>query len=629
MIRKAVVAIIASVIPFCLLSCGKKKADVAAPALENYSYSRPAEVAVTHMDLDLKVDFTKRVIAGTAAFHLDNKTGARVVHLDTWALLIRDVVLEDDQGRETPARFVVGDSLPIVGRPLSVVIEPNTRRVTVSYQTTSASDGLQWLSPEQTAGKKQPYVYSQSQSVHARSWVPCQDTPVLRFTYTANVHVPAGMLALMSAQNPQEKSTDGVYRFEMMQPIPSYLLALAVGNIEYRPISPRTGVYSEPEMVEKARWEFADLEKMMQVAEKLGGPYRWGQYDVLVLPPSFPLGGMENPRLTFVTPVIIAGDRSLVSLIAHEMAHSWSGNLVTNATWDDFWLNEGFTTYFERRIDEALYGREFAEMQNLLGMRDLNIEAEEIGKDSKDTALFVDCAGRNLDEIPTQAAYEKSNLFLRMMEDSLGRGNWDAFLKQYFDSHAFKTMTTTKFIRYLKDNMFAEDSTRYTSLKIDEWIFQPGIPSNAPVVKSERFDQVDTQLTAFKQGVPARNLYTKGWTSLEWQRFLDNLPRPLPEERLKDLDETFDFSHANAVLQRSWFPSVIVAKYEPAYPALEEFLTTIGRRFLVRPIYMELAKTPEGLEFARTVYKKARPLYHPMTQTGIDLVLYPEEKPAP
>ena len=628
MIRKAASAIIAIAALVPVLSCGKKGANIAPPTVENYSYAKPAEVVVTHMDLDLDVDFEHRVIAGTAAFHLDNKTGADVVHFDTWALNIKDVVLEDDEGREKEGRFVIGDSLELIGRPLSVIIEPNTRRVTVKYRTTAAARGVQWLTPEQTAGKKLPYVYTQSEAIHARSWLPCQDTPAIRFTYTANVHVPKGLMALMSAENPQQPSADGVYRFEMKQPVPSYLLALAVGNIQYRATGPRTGVYSEPEMVDKAKWELADLEKMMQAAEKIGGPYRWGQYDVLVLPPSFPLGGMENPRLTFATPIIVAGDRSLVSLIAHEMAHSWSGNLVTNATWNDFWLNEGFTTYVERRIDEVLYGKEYAQMQDLLGINDLNEEWEEIGKDSQDCALYIEYNGRNPDEVPTMAAYEKANLFLTMMEDSLGRDNWDKFLREYFDSHAFQTMTTKRFIRYLKGNVFADDSTRYDGLKVDEWIYKPGIPSNAPKIESERFEQVDTQIAAFKQGYSAKALNTHSWTAIEWQRFLDNLPRPLPAVRLQDLDETYDFSHANAAIQRSWLPSVIAAKWEPGYPALENYLMTIGRRFFVRPIYMELAKTPEGLEFARQVYEKARPGYHPMTQTGIDLVLYPEKKAA-
>ncbi|HET6347984.1 MAG TPA: M1 family metallopeptidase [Candidatus Krumholzibacteria bacterium] len=627
MIRKAAITLLVLASLTMMVSCGgkKKSAAITPPTVHDYSYSNTGEIAVSHLALDLNVDFDKKVISGTAGFLLDNKTGGRVVTFDTWALAIEGVTLEDDQGNLTDARFVIGDSLPLVGRPLSVVIEPNTRRVTVKYHTTAASDGVQWLSPEQTAGKKLPYVYTQSEEIRARSWVPCQDTPAIRFTYTANVHVPPGMLALMSAENPREKAADGVYRFEMKQPIPSYLLALAVGNLEYRAISPRTGVYSEPEVVDKAKWELADLEKMMQATEKMYGPYRWGQYDVLVLPPSFPLGGMENPRLTFATPVIIAGDRSLVSLIAHEMAHSWSGNLVTNADWNDFWLNEGFTTYIERRIDEAVYGREYANMQTLLGMRDMEEEWDEIGKDSKDTALYVEYNGRNPDEMPTMAAYEKGNLFLTMMEDSLGRTKWDAFLKKYFDDHAFQTMTTKKFLRYLKDNMFAADSTRYNSLKIDEWVYGPGLPSNCPKITSKRFDQVDTQVAAFKNGVPAKLLAARGWTAIEWERFLTGLP-VISAAKAQDLDETYNLSHGNAVVQRYWFPVAIDAHYDAANAAIENFLMTVGRRFIVRPVYMELAKTPEGLEFARAVYKKARPGYHAMTQTGIDLVLYPKDE---
>jgi aminopeptidase N len=407
----------------------------------------------------------------------------------------------------------------------------------------------------------------------------------------------------------------------MKQPIPSYLLALAVGDIEYRSIGPRTGVYSEPGMVEKAANEFADMEAMIDAAESMLGPYRWEHFDVLVLPPSFPFGGMENPRLTFATPILIAGDRSLVSVIVHELAHSWSGNLVTNATWNDFWLNEGFTTYFERRLDEVLYGREYMEMQALLGRRDLDLDFEEYGVDSKDTALWVDLAGRDVEEVPTTAAYEKGYLFLRMLEESFGREHFDPFLRRYFDTHAFQTMTTERFIAYLKQDLFGGDEAKYAALQVDAWIYQPGLPSNSPQPKSARFDQVDTQIKAFAEGTPARRLETEGWTTNEWQRFLDNLPQPLTTKQLADLDNTFHFENMNAVVQRSWFPNVIEAGYQPAYPALEKFLTSIGRRYLLRPVYLKLAETPEGLAFARQVYTIARPGYHSLTQQGIDIVL--------
>ncbi len=619
MIRKTALASLLLTLLACL-----KSEPIPPPALVDYSYANPTEVAVTHMDLDLEVDFERRVISGTASLKLENRTRSPVVHLDTWALRVHEVTL--DGGAQ--ARWTLGEERALVGRPLSVAITRDTRRVTVRYETIADSEGgaAQWLAPAQTAGRNRPYVYTQSQSIHARSWVPCQDTPSIRFTYSARVRVPAQLRALMSAENPREKSSDGVYRFEMKEPVPSYLLALAVGDIEYRPLGARSGVWAEPLLIEAAASEFADLEQMIETAESLLGPYRWEHYDVLVLPPSFPYGGMENPRLTFVTPVLLAGDRSLVSVIVHELAHSWSGNLVTNATWNDFWLNEGFTTYFERRLDELLYGREFSEMQALLGKRDLDLELEERGQDSPDTALWVDLAGRDPDETLGNTPYEKGYFLLRLLEESFGREVFDAFLRRYFDTHAFETMTTEQFVLLMKRELFAGDEAKYRALEVDRWIYGPGIPSNLPAPRSTRFDEVDAQVAAFAAGTPARGLQTAGWTTNEWQRFLDNLPQPLPVATLADLDGAFHLSRANAVVQRSWFPNVIAANYEPAYPALEEFLLTIGRRYLLRPVYQKLAETAEGLAFARRIYAKARPGYHSLTANGIDLVLKWEER---
>jgi leukotriene-A4 hydrolase len=600
-----------------LLACARHE-PLAPPTIVDFSYANAAQVVTTHLDLDLDVDFDRRVIAGTATFDLDHRKDANVIYFDTWALRVLEVTAD---GKKT--RWTLGDSLPLVGRPLSVAITPATRRVAVRYETIAdaAGSGVQWLTAAQTAGKAYPYVYTQSQSIHARSWVPCQDTPSIRFTYSARVRVPSELMAVMSAHNAREKSEDGVYQFEMKQTLPSYLLALAVGDIEYRSIGPRSGVYAEPGVVEAAVSEFADLEKMIDTAESLLGPYRWEQYDVLVLPPSFPYGGMENPRLTFVTPVLLAGDRSLVSVITHELSHSWSGNLVTNATWNDFWLNEGFTTYFERRLDEALYGKEYTDMQVMLGKRDLDGELADRGRGNKDTALYIELAGRDPDEVMGSTPYEKGYFFLRMLEESFGRETFDAFLRRYFDTHAFQTMTTERFVAFMKQDLFANDEARYVSLRVDEWIYQPGLPSNAPVAHSTRFDQVDAQIAAFVKGAPAKQLVTRGWTTNEWQRFLDNLPQPLPAPRLADLDRTYHLSNANAVVQRSWFPNVIAARYQPAYPALENFLMTIGRRYLVRPVYQKLAETPDGMEFARRVYAQARPGYHSLTANGIDPLL--------
>ena len=251
----------------------------------------------------------------------------------------------------------------------------------------------------------------------------------------------------MSASNPQIKNETGSYHFEMKQPIPSYLLALAVGDVEFKRVSNRAGIYAERTVLDSAVWEFADLEKMIHGAEELYGAYLWERYDVLVLPPSFPFGGMENPRLTFATPSILAGDRSLTSLIAHELAHSWSGNLVTNRTWNDFWLNEGFTVYFEHRIMEKLYGRDYAEMLALLSLQDLRETIQSLKDENlyADTKLKLDLAGRNPDDGVTDIAYNKGYFFLRLFEERYGRERFDSFLKHYFSSNAFKSSGHPKF----------------------------------------------------------------------------------------------------------------------------------------------------------------------------------------
>jgi len=587
------------------------------PTVVHHSYSRPDEVVMTHLDLDLAVDFDRSELSGTASIDIDNKTGAPQLILDTWALAIESVTLGDG----TPATWALGDSVPVDGRALVVDIGPDTKRVVIAYHTTADSRGIEWLSPAQTLGKHHPYLYTQSQSVLARSWVPCQDIPSVRFTYNARIRVPRGLLALMSARNGQEKTADGVYTFEMPQPIPSYLLALAVGDIEFRRISDRCGVYAEPGLVDAAAWEFADMEKMVETAESMYGPYRWERFDVIVLPPSFPLGGMENPRLTFLTPVLVAGDRSLVAVVVHELGHSWSGNLVTDASWEDFWLNEGFTTYFERRITEALYGTDVMEMNAVLGRHDLDEEFADLGADSPDTRLHVDLVGRDPDEVLGTTPYEKGYLFLRMLEEAVGRERWDAFLRRYFDTFAFQSMSSDRFVAYLKNELLGGGGARAKELHIDEWVYQPGLPSNCPVVLSRKFDEVDTEVSRWTSGTPAAKLDTEGWVSQQWQRFLTQVPSHLSAKQMSELDTTFDFSHANGEVRSPWFLLVIENKYVPAYPALEDFLVTVGRRWLIRGLYETLAETPEGLEWARRVYRMARPGYHAVTAKTIDGIL--------
>ncbi|MCU1244330.1 MAG: family peptidase, partial [Acidobacteria bacterium] len=411
-----------------------------------HSYANPREVSVDHLSLDLSVDFAKKVLSGTATLTIVNHTGARELVLDSNGLRIAAVTL---QPGGSSSAFTLAPPDPILGSALHIPIEPATRQVTIRYTTSPEAGGLQWLEPSQTAGKQQPFLFTQSEAIFARSWIPCQDSPGVRITYDATIHVPAELLAVMSAGgNPTARNAAGVHRFEMPQRIPSYLLALSVGDLGFQSLGTISGVYAEPSVLPRAAYELADVPKMIAAAESLYGPYRWGRYDVLVLPPSFPFGGMENPRLTFATPTILAGDRSLVSVISHELAHSWSGNLVTNATWNDLWLNEGFTNYFERRIDEKLHGREFADELALLGAGELAEEMPTLA--GADTALSLKLAGRDPDEGSNSVAYEKGALFVAMLEHAVGRERLDLFLRRYFDTFAFQSMDAPTFLDYLR-----------------------------------------------------------------------------------------------------------------------------------------------------------------------------------
>lgn len=571
------------------------------------SYSNPADTRVEHLSLDLTVDFARKTLAGKATLTLERRTPVNTLVLDTRDLTIKSI----------SAPFHPGTPDPIRGTPLTIDLRPETRKVTIEYSTSPTASALQWLDPMQTAGKTRPFLLSQSQSINARSWVPIQDTPAVRFTYDATVRVPPDLLALMSAENPQSKNPSGVYRFRMPQPIPAYLLAISVGDLAFRAFDSISGVYAEPPVVDRAAREFEDIPKMMTVAEELFGPYRWGRYDVLVLPPSFPFGGMENPRLTFLTPTLIAGDKSLVSVIAHELAHSWSGNLVTNATWNDSWLNEGFTTYAERRMVEKLYGREYAEMQWVLAMNDLAEELAELPPE--DEGLVINLAGRNPDEAPSVVPYEKGAMFLRLIEETAGREKFDAFLRSYFNDFAFQTMTTDRFIEVLRSLLLKPDSIDESRLMIDAWLHGPGLPPNAPEPRSEAFANVERAVQAF---LTANRFETGKWSTAEWLQFISKLPATIMAEQLRQLDQHFHFSDSgNSEILAAWLERAIDAKYSDAYPAIERFLTTQGRRKYLRPLYMKLAATPEGLEFARRIYEKARPAYHPISQATIDEIL--------
>ncbi|MEP7316913.1 MAG: M1 family metallopeptidase, partial [Sphingomicrobium sp.] len=482
---------------------------------------------------------------------------------------------------------------------------------------------LQWLKPEQTAGKKQPYLFSQGQSILNRTWIPTQDSPGIRQTWQATIRVPEALTAVMSAPSAGDPTAaDGkrAFRFAMDKPVAPYLIAIAVGDLKFRSLGPRTGVWTEPAMLDKAAAELGDTEKMIDAAEKLFGPYRWGRYDMLVLPPSFPFGGMENPTLTFLTPTFLAGDKSLVSLIAHELAHSWSGNLATNATWADFWLNEGTTTYAERRIIEEIYGANVARQQVALGIDAMHKGIEENGGGSgADTRLHIDLKGRHPDDGLTDIAYEKGAAFLRMIEANVGRKKFDVFMRGWFDRHAFQPVTSKMFLADVREQLVKGDKALEGKLQLDRWVYEPGIPTNTIAADPQAFARADAAVASFpSMGTPPADWAQ--WTTDEKLRLLTRLPRKLPADRLAALDSKLGLSRTgNNEVLFAWLDLAVANRFDPAVPALEKFLLSQGRRKFVRPLFKALMADPAwGVPIAKRLYPQVLPLYHPLTASAVE-----------
>ena len=590
--------------------------DAAAPAMaeiksgvDYHSLSNPGEMKVTHLDLDLTADFDAKRLKGSVTLTFDKLAAdASELVLDT-----RDLDIQSVSANGESLAFTLDEADPELGAALRIQVPEGINQVTVSYQTSPQASGVQWLTPAQTAGKQHPFLFTQAQAVHARSFIPLQDSPQVRVTYTAKIKTPEELLAVMSASNDPDTPRDGEYDFTMPQPIPSYLIALAIGDLQFKAMGERTGVYAEPALLDAAAEEFEDTESMLEVTEQTYGAYSWDRYDLLILPPSFPFGGMENPRLSFITPTVIAGDKSLVSLIAHELAHSWSGNTVTNATWRDLWLNEGFTTYLTYRIMEMVYGHDRYRKEAVLGYQDLTDDVAALPEN--DEILAIDLRGRNPDDVFSNIPYEKGALFLRELEQKVGRAEFDKFLVDYFQHFAFKSITTDEFVAYLDKTLLADHADKLDKARIQEWIFTQGIPAGAPVPTSDAFELIDQARSNFLAGeVPASSINTQSWTVHEWLYFLNNMPEALTDAQLAALDEAFNLTQSsNNEIAHSWLMIAVNNNYEPAYERLYSYLVSIGRNKLVKPLYQALSKTEEGKAFAKKAFEEAKPGYHPLT----------------
>jgi leukotriene-A4 hydrolase len=601
------------------------KIEIIRKSFPQHSFSNTKEIHTTHLNLDLDIDFDKKTIYGIARHKMEN-FGAKEAIFDIKGLKIQKVTLGQETEIETT--YVVGESDSILGEPLIVTLDSATQFINIYYQTTEKSEALDWLEPEMTGGKKLPFLYSQGEAILTRTWIPLQDLPSNRITYSADVKVPVNMLAIMSAENPIEKNEEGIYHFEMKQAIPSYLIAIAVGDLVYEKLGENCGVYSEPNLIDKCVYEFEELPLMIQSAEKLFGKYQWEQYDIVVLPYSFPFGGMENPRLTFANPTLIAGDRSLVSVIAHELAHSWSGNYVTNETWNDFWLNEGFTVYIENRIMEDLYGKDVADMLALIEFQELEKELVTIasGPHPYDSHLKLFLDGRNPDDGMTTVAYVKGAMFLKTLEEKVGRANFDVFLKSYFKKYGFNTLTTEDFENFLREHLLNPMRIKFN---LKEWLYEDGLPENCIKIKSKRFEDIQALANRLTNGDDIFDVKWKkdkiereNYTTQEWLAFIRTLPDTLPIGTMALIDHNLNFkSCGNSEIMAEWFVLGIKNNYKAVFPPMRRFLIKVGRRKFIEPIFEELVKNANNKVWAKDLYKTARNNYHFITRNTVDELL--------
>jgi leukotriene-A4 hydrolase len=594
-------------------------------AKDPWTFAEPEVARVTHVALDLTLDFEAQRVGGTATLDVLAEAGATKVVLDSQGLEFDRVT--DGQG--APLAFTLGDAAEDKGRPLEIAIAPaaqaGLRKIVIEYAASDA-EALQWLAPEQTAGKQHPYLLSQGQPTLNRSWIPTQDSPGIRQTWEARIVAPKPLTVVMSGLRigePEDLGDKRAFRFAMDKPVAPYLIAIAAGDLAFQDLGPRTGVWTEPSMLDAAAKELADTEKMIDAAEALYGPYRWGRYDMIVLPPAFPYGGMENPTLTFLTPTFIAGDRSLNGLVAHELAHSWSGNLVTNANWADSWLNEGFTSYFENRIMEALYGSHRASQEAALSFADMEEVFADKGRDHPVTALHLPPAEATPEGGESGIVYDKGALFLRTVEQIAGRGRLDAWLRQWFDNHAFEPATSALMLADLRANLVRGDAELERRLMLDQWIYGTGLPANAAQPLPSAFASVDAAAEHYAQSHQVDPELWAGWTTAERLRLLAKLPRDLDAERLDWLDAHLGLSQTgNAEVLFAWLELALANRYDPAVPVAEQFLAEVGRRKFVLPLFEVLMSEAEwGEPIARRIYANTRASYHSVTQGSVDEVV--------
>lgn len=603
--------------------------------LSNYNAWR-----TKHTTANFEIDFDAKHLKGDVTLSLERLARSESsITLDTSYLDVSSVKV---QGEEAKFELTSSRQGPY-GSPLKIIVSEKHQGpqfdVNISVKTTKDCTALQWMTPAQTSNKKHPYMFSQCQAIHARSLFPCQDTPDVKSTYTFNIRSSLPVLAsgLPTGARDFKHGQEGkpgtlLYTFNQPIPMASYLFALASGDLASASIGPRSSVWTGPEELTACQWEFAaDTEKYIQTAESIVSPYAWTQYNILVLPPSFPYGGMENPIFTFATPTVVSGDRQNVDVIAHELSHSWSGNLVSNASWEHFWLNEGWTTYLERRLQAAIHGGfQHRDFSAIIGWKALTDSINQFGTDHEFTKLIPNLKGQDPDDAFSSIPYEKGFTFLLHLEKLLGLEKWDAFIPHYFKTYSRKSVDSYEFKSTLLA-FFATDATateKLNSLEWDSWFYSPGFPPK-PDFDTSLVDECYDLAAKWTAAVHAPRSFTphpadvEGWTANQLLVFLETLQTASPlltPQLVQSLGAAYSLrSSRNVEVLSRYYVLGLKAGDEVVYQPAAELLSRVGRMKFVRPLFKGLLRRDAGL--ARRTVEANREFYHPICWGMIEKIL--------
>ncbi|KAJ5630562.1 uncharacterized protein N7484_010662 [Penicillium longicatenatum] len=597
--------------------------------LSNYNNWRS-----THITANFDILFDQKKLVGNVVHKFTSITDAvsREIILDTSHLDIGSVKVDGQ-----PSKWELLPTLDPFGTPLKISLEQGVKlneivEVDIAVKTTEKCTALQWLTPAQTSNKKHPYMFSQCQAIHARSIFPCQDTPDVKSTLDFNITSPLPVMTsgLLTQSDETSQSGHKLYRFHQSVPIPSYLFAIASGDVSQASIGPRSVVATSPDKLEECKWELeADTESFIKTIEKIVSPYAWGQYNVLILPPSFPYGGMENPIFTFATPSIISKDRENIDVIAHELAHSWSGNLVTNASWEHFWLNEGWTVYLERRILAAIHGEAYRHFSAIIGWKALTDSVEHFGHDHEFTKLITDLKGKDPDDAFSSIPYEKGFNFLFYLENLVGKPKFDKFIPYYFTTFQRKSLDSYEFkasiLSFFESD--AEASKLLNELDWDKWFYSPGMPPK-PEFDTSLVDVVYA-LAKKWETLPSSSFKPQvsdleGLTANQIVVFLEQILRweqPLRPELSKLMGEVYGLSKSeNIEVSNLYFQVGMKAGDESVIEPTTELLGRIGRMKFVRPLYRNLQKINRPVALA--TFEKYKDFYHPICRGMVEKDLF-------